>query len=200
EKNPYRLAVMASGSGSNAASFFSYFEQHPSIGVALVVTNNPDAYVVERARAAGIPVEVISGKMWKEPEKVTAIFDAYAINAIVLAGYMKLIPSFLVRRYPDRIFNIHPALLPDFGGKGMYGRHVHQAVLDAGAQKTGITIHLVNEQYDEGPVLFQKAIPVLPDDTPESLASRIQEMEHYHYPRVIEQALLENQQISSKYT
>ncbi len=185
------LAILASGNGSNAARFIRHFHDHPVIRVGLIVSNNASAYVLERAGNAGLPAEVIPGPDWENEEKVKAVFHRYQIDAVVLAGYMRLIPPFLIRMFPNRIFNIHPALLPDFGGKGMYGKHVHRAVLESGAEKSGITIHLVNEEYDKGRILFQEEVAISPTDTPESLAAKVQQLEHYHYPRVVEAELLQ---------
>lgn len=187
----FNLAILASGNGSNAASFIRYFRDHPLISVGLIISNNSSAYVLERASEAGLPAEVIPGPDWKDEARVKALFRRYHIDAIVLAGYMRLIPPYLIRMFPGRIFNIHPALLPDFGGKGMYGMHVHRAVLESGAEKSGITIHLVNEEYDKGRILFQKEVHISPSDTPESLAAKVQQLEHFHYPRVVEAVLLE---------
>lgn len=180
------LAILASGSGTNAANFMGYFSDHPEMEVALVVSNNALAGVLDKAAAYGVDTRVLPGPEWHDKDAVLALFESYQIDAIVLAGYMRLIPEWLIEKYPDRIFNIHPALLPDFGGKGMYGMHVHQAVIRSGAKRTGITIHLVNARYDEGPVLFQESIPVYPDDTPERLAKRVQRLEHRYYPTVVE--------------
>lgn len=185
------LAILASGNGSNAARFIDYFRDHPAIHVGLIVSNNASAYVLERAKEAGVPTEVIPGPDWEKEEEVKAVFHRYQIDAVVLAGYMRLIPPFLIRMFSNRIFNIHPALLPDFGGKGMYGKHVHRAVLESGAAKSGITIHLVNEEYDKGRILFQEEVPISPSDTPESLSAKVQQLEHFHYPRVVEAELLQ---------
>ena len=184
------LAILASGNGSNAACFIRYFHDHPDIRVGLIVSNNASAYVLNRAREAGLPGEVVPGPEWNNEEKIKALFKGYHINAVVLAGFMRLIPPFLIRMFPGRIFNIHPALLPDFGGKGMYGMHVHRAVLESGAEKSGITVHRVNEEYDKGHILFQKEVEIAPSDTPESLAAKVQQLEHYYYPRVVEAELL----------
>ncbi len=184
-----RLAIMASGNGSNAARFMEYFSSHPVIEVQLVISNNASAGVLDRAADHGVATRILPAKAWEDKEKVLSLFEEHAIDAIVLAGYMRLIPEWLIRKYPDRIFNIHPALLPDFGGKGMYGIHVHRAVIQSGVKRSGITIHLVNERYDEGQILFQKSIPVRRDDTPESLAERVQRLEHVYYPLVVEKHL-----------
>jgi len=189
-KNPgqkLRLAILASGSGSNAARFMDYFQDHPDIAVALVVSNNASAGVLDKAAVYGVESRVLPAAAWEDKQAVLALFDDFGIDAIVLAGYMRLIPGWLIQKYPDRIFNIHPALLPDFGGKGMYGIYVHRAVIQSGAKRTGITIHLVNERYDEGRILFQESIPVYPEDTPERLAKRVQRLEHKYYPTVVEE-------------
>ncbi len=186
----FKLAILASGNGSNAACFIHYFQDHPEIRVGLIISNNASAYVLDRARKAGLPAEVVPGPDWKNEEKIKALFQRYNINAVVLAGYMRLLPPYLIRMFPARIFNIHPALLPDFGGKGMYGMHVHRAVLKSGAKRSGITIHLVNEEYDKGRILFQEDVRIAPAETPESLAAKIQQLEHYYYPRVVEAELL----------
>lgn len=188
--SPAKLAIMASGSGSNAENFIHFFRDHPRIMVALIISGKPGAYVLERAKKAGIPGVVLNPGAAGDRGEVERIFDQYRIDAVVLAGYMKLIPPWLIKRYPGKIFNIHPALLPKFGGKGMYGMHVHRAVIAAGEKKSGISIHLVNEAYDEGRVLFQASLDVLPQDTPESLAEKVKKLEHAHYPEVVENHLL----------
>ncbi len=185
----HRIAILASGSGSNAGKFISYFRDHQTISVVLVVSNNASAFVLQRAANAGVPSVVLPRQAWEEKKKVLALFDSYQVNTIVLAGYMRLLPPWMTERYSGRIFNIHPALLPDFGGKGMYGMHVHRAVIESGVRRSGITVHLVNERYDEGPILFQKQIDVLPGDTPETLSKKIKQLEHENYPRVVEEYL-----------
>lgn len=184
-----RLAILASGSGSNAESFIRYFQEHQRIEVVLIVSNNPGAFVLQRAKKAGISYTVITARQWKDKALVSDVFEQYAVDAVVLAGYLLLLPAWFIEMYPGKIFNIHPALLPSFGGKGMYGMHVHKAVIGSGANKSGISIHLVNEAYDEGHIIFQKSLVVSPNDTPESLASRIQQLEHRYYPEVVEQYL-----------
>lgn len=186
QKRKYQLAIMASGSGSNAQCFIDYFCEHPAIEVAVVISNNSGAYVLKRAEDAGIPAVVVRKSEWNDQEAIKNLLLKYKVDAIVLAGYLLLLPSWLIEMFPGRIFNIHPALLPEFGGKGMYGINVHRAVIDSGAKQSGITIHLVNEAYDEGEILFQEKLEVLPEDTPESLASRVLKLEHQHYPRVVE--------------
>lgn len=184
-----RLALLASGNGTNVANFIRYFDRHSKIEIALVVTNNPDAFVLERARAAGIPSAVIRGAQWKDVDFLSGFFSGNDIDMIVLAGFLLLIPSGLVKRFEGRMVNIHPALLPRFGGKGMFGMRVHQAVIESGARESGITIHYVNEEYDQGAIIYQEKIDIREGETPESLASRIHELEYRHYPRVVEACL-----------
>ncbi len=186
----HQIAVLASGFGSNAAKLMDYFQNHPQIRVALVVSNNASARVLTKAGERRIPVEVLPGPAWENREKLLKVFENYQVETIVLAGYMRLLPPYFVKAYRNRIINIHPALLPAFGGKGMYGMHVHRAVIESGAHKSGITIHLVNEQYDEGEILFSKSLDVLPEDTPESLAKKVLELEHRYYAPVVENYIL----------
>lgn len=193
ENQNVRLAILASGSGTNAANIITYFSEHQHISVALVISNRPDAYVLERAAKAGMPAVVIPGNKWSDKAHVGNILSEYHIDYIILAGFLLKVPDWLVGIYHNRILNIHPALLPSFGGRGMYGMNVHKAVLASENRQSGISIHLVNEQYDEGKILFQAAIDILPDDTPESLAARIHELEYLHYPREIERYILGNQ-------
>ncbi len=185
-KQKTRLAVFASGSGSNAENLIRYFRDHPDIEVVLVVSNRPDAYVLKRAERQNVPSVVITQTEWHNEDAIKNIFFNNRIDGVVLAGYLLLIPAYFIRMYPDKILNIHPALLPDFGGKGMYGMHVHRAVIDSGAEKSGITIHLVDEAYDRGKSIFQESLTVHPGETPENLAKRIQQLEHRYYPVVTE--------------
>ncbi len=180
---------MASGSGSNAQRFFEYYKGHPHIEVVLTISNNPEAYVLRRAKRAGIPSIVVRKPEWKNEKNIKQLFRLHKIDAIILAGYLLLLPSYLIEEFPGRIFNIHPALLPEFGGKGMYGMHVHRAVIESGKKQSGITIHLVNEAYDKGQILFTEKLDVLPDETPESLANKVLKLEHQHYPVVVENYL-----------
>ena len=184
-----RIAVFASGSGTNAENLIKHFSTHPSIEVALVVTNNPDAYVLKRAEDAGVPAVVMDKEYRISQDSVMKLLEKHGIGFIVLAGYLLLIPSWLVRQFPEKIVNIHPALLPRYGGKGMYGDHVHRAVIESGDKESGITIHYVNEQYDQGDIIFQARCPVFDEDTPETLAKRIHELEYLHFPVVIEKLI-----------
>ncbi|HPF66228.1 MAG: phosphoribosylglycinamide formyltransferase [Flavobacteriales bacterium] len=180
-----RIAVLASGSGTNAERLVRHFAEHPRMRVALIGCDRPGAGVLQRAWDLGVPSLLFSGTELRDGT-VQQELVGQGIGLVVLAGFLRLVPSALVGAFPDRIVNIHPALLPAYGGKGMYGRHVHEAVLAAGEPESGITVHLVNEHYDEGEHLFQARCPVLPDDTPDSLAVRIHELEHRHYPQVVE--------------
>lgn len=183
--SPVKLAIFASGAGSNAARIISYFKNHPSVEVALIVTNRPTAGVVTIADNEGIPVWKIKKEDFTHSAELVTRLQAEEIDWIILAGFLWKIPAELIHAYPKHIINIHPALLPNFGGAGMYGRHVHESVIANGETETGISIHYVDELYDHGEVIFQARCPVLPGDTPESLAERIHELEHMHFPRVI---------------
>ena len=180
-----RIAILASGSGTNAQKLMEHFQGHASAEVALVCSDKPRAGVVQRAWDMGVPCYLFNGSELKDGTLLHEL-EGCSIDLIVLAGFMRLIPAEMVRGFPDRMINIHPALLPKYGGKGMYGGHVHRAVLAAGEKESGITIHLVNERYDEGQVLFQAACPVLPEDDADALAARIHGLEHEHYPVVVE--------------
>jgi len=184
-ENRKRIAVFASGTGTNASRLIEYFRENMAGEVVLVVCNKPGAGVIAVAEKAGIPVLII--------EKERFIVDGYVselksagIDFLILAGFLWKLPSPLIAAWAHRILNIHPALLPKYGGKGMYGERVHRAVLDAGDLESGITIHEVDEQYDHGPTVFQARCPVLKTDSPESLAARIHELEHRYYPEVAE--------------
>lgn len=183
-----RIAILASGSGTNAQRLMEHFKDHPLAEVALVASDQPEAYVLQRAWDMGVMSYRFNGTQLKDGTLLREL-QAQRIGLIVLAGFMRLIPAEMVAAYPQRIINIHPALLPKYGGKGMYGMHVHRAVIAAGERESGITIHYVNERYDEGEHLLQARCPVLPDDTPERLAERIHGLEHEHYPKVVERVL-----------
>ena len=181
-----RIAILASGSGTNAQKLMEHFRGHPSAEVVLIGSDKPRAGVVQRAWDMGVTSYLFNGAALKDGTVLHEL-ESYRIDLIVLAGFMRLIPAGMVRAFPDRIVNIHPALLPKYGGKGMYGDHVHSAVLAALERESGITIHLVNERYDEGQVLFQAACPVLPEDDADALAARVHALEHAHYPGVVEE-------------
>ncbi|MEG1616028.1 MAG: phosphoribosylglycinamide formyltransferase [Bacteroidales bacterium] len=180
-----RIAIFASGSGSNAENIARYFAQNEKIEISLIVSNKNDAYVLQRAENLGIPAVVVTGKEMNDSERLLSTLKAYDINFIVLAGYLLKIPAYLIEAFPHAIVNIHPALLPDFGGKGMYGDNVHKAVVAAGKRESGITIHFVNENYDEGAIIFQEKCEVLPSDTYKEVAEKVHTLEYAHFPEVI---------------
>lgn len=184
-----RIAIFASGSGSNAENIHRFFQQREGMEIVLIVANRSEAYVHVRAKEMGVPSLTMHKDSLQEAGTLLNLMRSYKVDFIVLAGYLLRVPADLVKAFPNRIVNIHPALLPKHGGKGMYGQKVHQAVLEAGEDVSGITIHYVNEQYDEGQVIFQATCPVLEGDTPDTLASRVHALEYEHYPKVIEQCL-----------
>lgn len=185
------LAIFASGSGSNAENIIRYFAEKPGFRVKKVYCNVPDAYVLERAKKYNVPTQVFNRAEFRNPDIILRQLQEEGTDFIILAGFLWLVPACITSAYPNRIVNIHPALLPAYGGKGMYGHHVHEAVLAAGEKESGITIHYVNEHYDSGDIIFQATCPVLPDDTPDTLAARVHELEYAHFPRVIEEAALQ---------
>lgn len=182
-----RIAILASGNGTNAENIIRYFQERRTAQVALVITNRPTAFVLQRAGNLGVPALCFSKEEWADGRPVLDALRANNIGFVVLAGFLLRIPANLIQAYPHRMVNIHPALLPKFGGKGMYGDHVHRAVLAAGETESGITIHYTDERYDEGTIICQYRCPVLLDDTPDTLAARIHQLEYAHYPRVIEE-------------
>ena len=185
-----KIAIFASGSGSNAENIIQYFAQKPQFCVKSVFCNVPDAYVLERAKKYRIPTFVFNREEFRNPDKVFRQLQEQEIDFIVLAGFLWLMPSFITAAWPNKIVNIHPALLPAYGGKGMYGHHVHEAVIAAGEKESGITIHYVNDHYDQGAIIFQAKCPVLPTDTPDDLAARIHELEYRYFPEIIEKTIL----------
>lgn len=188
--NKKQIAIFASGSGSNAENIIRHFRNRDcGIEVAMVVTNKPDAGVIDRARRLGVRVEVIPSAEFRSGERVIDLMTDNAIDCIVLAGFLMMIPARLIGRYPDRIINIHPSLLPKFGGKGMYGSNVHKAVVEAGEKESGITIHYVTARYDEGAPIFQASVEVTPEDTAETVEQKVRSLEAEHFPRVIEELL-----------
>lgn len=187
-----KLAIFASGTGSNARKIIEYFSGSGSVEVALVLSNKKDAGVLDIARAHGIPTMVFDRKMLYETDEVLDALRAHHIDFIVLAGFLWLAPPPLIAAFPQRMINIHPALLPKYGGKGMYGMHVHEAVKAAGETETGITIHYVNEHYDKGDFVFQMHCAVLPEDTPADIARKVQQLEHRYFPEIIAKLVSEN--------
>lgn len=181
-----RLALFASGRGSNAEALLRHFQHHPFIHISALFTNNPQAAVIEIAQTYQVPVVVFTKEEWQNG-KVLKQLQTLHINYILLAGFLWLVPQDIIQLYRNRILNIHPSLLPKYGGKGMYGKHVHEAVLQAVEKESGITIHLIDEAYDRGKILFQKSIEVLQNDTAETLAKRINQLELTYYGPVAEE-------------
>lgn len=184
------IAIFASGSGSNARKIMEHFQSSGVGKVVLVVCNRKNAGVIGIAAEFGVPVQLIDRNLFYESARLLDVLKNYGTDFIALAGFLWLIPGYLIKAYPDRIVNIHPALLPRYGGQGMYGHHVHEAVKAAGDQESGPTIHFVNEHYDEGDIIFQASCKLSPADTPEDIARKVLTLEHEHYPRVIERLLL----------
>ncbi|PST82325.1 phosphoribosylglycinamide formyltransferase [Pedobacter yulinensis] len=181
-----RIAIFASGSGSNAQKLMEHFKRSADAEIALVLSNNPEAYVLQRADNFEIPSHVFDRHEFYETDQVIDLLKNLDIDFIVLAGFLWLIPQRLISAYAGRIVNIHPAILPKYGGKGMYGDHVHKAVLAAGETEGGITIHYVNEHYDEGEYIYQARYRIDKDDSIEMVKFKGQQLEHQHYPRVVE--------------
>jgi formyltetrahydrofolate-dependent phosphoribosylglycinamide formyltransferase len=199
-----RAAVFASGGGTNLQALLDHQREGGSWRVVLLVTDREDAGAIARAVEAGVPVAVIrtTGRPPEDVGRETLdLLSQHRVDLILLAGYVKLIPAQVVAEYRRRILNIHPALLPSFGGKGMYGQRVHAAVLASGAKESGASVHFVDEEYDRGPVIAQRRVPVLPEDTPESLAARVLEVEHELYPaavdRICEELAAERESVPS---
>ena len=181
-----KIAILASGNGTNAENIIRYFRDKQTAEVSLVLTNRATAPVLQRAASLQVPAFSFTKEEWADGQKPLDALRAHGIDFVVLAGFLARVPDNVLHAYPGRMVNIHPSLLPKFGGKGMYGDRVHQAVLAAGESESGITIHYTNEVYDEGTIVCQYRCPVLPGDTPEVLAQRVHALEYEHYPRVIE--------------
>lgn len=185
-----RIAVFVSGSGSNAENIVQHFRQTQTGEVALMVCNNPTAFALQRATRLQVPALVIDKKTLQQKQTLLEILQAQRIDWIVLAGFLLLVPPYLLEAYPQRVINLHPALLPKYGGKGMYGMHVHEAVVANHETETGITIHYANEHYDEGQIILQAKCALDASDTPETVAQKIHELEYAHFPKAIEQEIL----------
>ncbi|HCT31114.1 MAG TPA: phosphoribosylglycinamide formyltransferase [Bacteroidales bacterium] len=185
------IAIFASGSGSNAENIINHFNGGNLARVVLVLSENKDAFVFERARKLSVFTVLFSLEELKSGN-VLSILKQYNVDFIVLAGFLKLFPQSIIEEFPQKIVNIHPALLPKYGGRGMYGDKVHKAVVDAGEKESGITIHYVNNNYDEGGIVFQAKCPVFPSDKPEDLAQRVHQLEYEHFPKVIEKLLIKS--------
>lgn len=184
------LAIFASGNGTNAQRIIEYFQHHEKIRVASVVYNRKQAYVAQRASSLGVPAEYFNKTDFLETDKVMAYLDEMHVDYIILAGFLLQVPSTIIAQYKGRMLNIHPSLLPKHGGAGMYGDAVHQSVLDSHDPESGITIHKVDSTLDTGEIVFQAKCPVLPDDTPHTLAERVHGLEYEYFPKVIESFVL----------
>jgi phosphoribosylglycinamide formyltransferase-1 len=192
--NTGNVAIFASGGGSNALKIIECLENDKDWGVALIITNKSDAGVIRHAEKHRVPHKVFTRDDFNAPGLVVNYLKKYRIEFVVLAGFLLKVPDEIVAAFPNKIINIHPALLPDFGGKGMYGDFVHAAVLDAGRKISGITIHYVNNHYDEGQIIFQASTPVSEDDSVASLRQKVQALEHRYFPKVLS-ALLHHRDI-----
>jgi phosphoribosylglycinamide formyltransferase-1 len=188
---PLTIAIFVSGGGTNCENIIEYFKDSESVHIALVVSNRADAFALERARRHEVPTAIISKADLSNPDIVMPLMEHYGIEFIVLAGFLPLIPNYLIDAYPRRIVNLHPALLPKFGGKGMYGHHVHEAVKAAGETETGMTVHYVSPVCDGGDIIAQFSTPLSPDDTVDDIAEKEHVLEMEHFPKVLEQLFRE---------
>lgn len=184
-----RIAIFASGSGSNAQKIMEHFKRNSEAEVVLILTNNPQAYVLQRADNFEVPSHIFTREEFYKTDNIIKLLKNLQVDLIVLAGFLWLVPENLLKAFPNKIINLHPALLPKYGGKGMYGDYVHKAVLAAGEEESGITIHFVNEKFDEGEILHQSRFKIEPGDTLEIIKFKGQQLEHQHFPRVIESLL-----------
>ena len=186
---PTNIAIFVSGDGTNCENLIRYFRDSQKVNCALVVSNKADAYALVRAERLGVPSRVVSREQLKDSAVVMPILQEFSIDFIVLAGFLPLIPDYLLDAYPRRIVNIHPALLPKYGGKGMWGHHVHEAVKAAGETETGMTVHWVTPVCDSGEIIAQFSTPLLPTDTADDIAEKEHQLEMQHFPHVVEQVI-----------
>lgn len=186
-----RLAIFLSGSGSNARNICDYFSKNEHIEVSLLLSNKKESGAKNIAEANNLPHIIFDKQQFYNSLEIQDILNAYQIDFIILAGFLWLFPNYLLQGFKDRVINIHPALLPKYGGKGMHGAHVHQAVFENQEKESGITIHLCNEKYDDGKVLFQASVPLSDNDTPNIIAQKVLKLEHQFFPKVIEEYTLE---------
>ena len=191
-KTMKKIAIFASGKGSNARKIIEYFEDNENVDVRLIVSNKKNAGVLDMGPEFVIPTKILSRKEFYDTQTLVKDLKTYEIDLIVLAGFLWLIPDYLVRNFRRKIINIHPALLPKYGGKGMYGMNVHEAVHAAQEKESGITIHFVNNEYDKGAVIFQESCAIFPSDRPQDIADKVLKLEHQYFPRVIGKLLTEN--------
>lgn len=183
------IAIFVSGSGTNCENLIRYFADSERVNIALVVSNKPDALALERAQKFGVPTAVTPKPELNNPDVMLPLLQKYDIGFIVLAGWLPLIPNFLIDAYPHRIINIHPALLPKYGGKGMWGHHVHEAVKAAGETETGMTVHWVTPVCDAGEIIAQYKVALSPDDTVEDIAEKEHQLEMAHFPKIVEEVI-----------
>lgn len=183
------IAVFVSGNGTNCENIIRHFDGHPTVRVALVVSNKADAYALVRAEKLGVPSVVVCKAELNDENFMVPLMQHYGISFIALAGFLMMIPEFLIGCYEGRMLNIHPALLPKYGGKGMFGHHIHEAVRRNNETETGITIHHVSSECDSGKIVFQASVPVAAEDTPDDIAANVHGLEKLHYPRVIEEVI-----------
>lgn len=182
---PFKIAIFASGSGTNADNLMRYFKHHPQIEVAVVICNVSGAGVIEKAERQGVPCEIIGNQQAADGPFLLKCLEKFRVTHLVLAGYLRLIPKELIQNFEGKIINIHPSLLPHYGGKGMFGMRVHESVIAHQELESGISIHEVNEEFDKGRILFQARIRIEPNETAETLAQRIHELEYRHFPEVV---------------
>lgn len=187
---PLKIAILASGSGSNAENIISYFRNHPDFEFPVILSNKSEAFVHQRAKSLQIPSFTFPKVEFEQGTPILDLLKSYEIDSIVLAGFLLKIPQILIDNFPNKIINIHPALLPKYGGKGMYGSKVHEAVKNAGETESGITIHYVNENYDEGNIIFQAKCKLLPTDTADNIAEKVHALEYEYFPKIIEKTYL----------
>ena len=183
------IAIFASGNGTNCENIIRYFEKSTDVNIALLISNKADARVLQRAEALGVETAIVDKTAFQNEQHMHAILQSHHIDFIVLAGFLLMIPDFLIREYDHRMLNLHPALLPKFGGKGMYGHHVHEAVKAAGETETGMTVHWVSNVCDGGDIIAQYRTPLSPDDTPDTIADKEHVLEMEHFPQVIEDVI-----------
>jgi len=184
-----KIAIFVSGNGTNCENLIRHFAGNEQVEVALVLSNRADAYALVRAERLGVPTEILPRAEFNRPEVLLPLLERYGVEFIVLAGFLLMAPDFLLAKYPRRIINLHPALLPKYGGKGMYGHHVHEAVKAAGETETGMTVHWVSEVCDGGEIIAQFATPISPADTPDDIARKEQALEQQHFPKVVEEVI-----------
>lgn len=183
------ITIFVSGNGTNCENIIRYFKDNKNINVCLVISNRPDAYALVRAAKYDVPCKVLSKQEINDSDVIIPLLESFKINFIVLAGFMLMIPQFITEKYDCKIVNIHPSLLPKFGGKGMYGHHVHEAVKAAGEKETGITIHYVSNVCDGGEIIAQFKTAVSPEDTPETIEAKVHVLEQQYFPETIERLI-----------